>query len=88
MLLFRKTGVLVVNNGPCQGVDDVEKSLTKLGSAHERLDGLGLKRRFPMLSYSNQATAILDPDGGILKADKGLKAFQVCCILHTCGYVW
>lgn len=39
------------------------------------------KMKYPMISYPTDFTYVLDHSGGILRADKALKAFQVNCFV-------
>ncbi|XP_035691600.1 peroxisomal sarcosine oxidase-like [Branchiostoma floridae] len=74
--LYMKTGGLMVAPSSSQQLDQTERSLAGAGSEFEKLISDDLKLRFPNLSFPADYRAILDPEAGVLKADKALRCFQ------------
>ncbi|XP_078703496.1 peroxisomal sarcosine oxidase-like [Branchiostoma floridae x Branchiostoma belcheri] len=74
--LYIKTGGMLVGPGSSQELSETERSLSGAGSEFERLSSDDLKLRFPNLSFPADYRAVLDPEAGVLKADKALRCFQ------------
>ncbi|XP_019615165.1 PREDICTED: peroxisomal sarcosine oxidase-like isoform X2 [Branchiostoma belcheri] len=74
--LYIKTGGMLVGPGSSQELAETERSLSGAGSEFERLSSDDLKLRFPNLSFPADYRAVLDPEAGVLKADKALRCFQ------------
>lgn len=58
-------------------VDGTIKSLKNHNMTMDIMNSTEAKSRFPMISFPDDFTFVLDHSGGILRADKALKAFQV-----------
>ena len=58
-------------------VNGTIQSLRKHNMAMDILDSAQAKARYPMVSFPDNFRFVLDHSGGILRADKALKAFQV-----------
>ncbi|KAI8507460.1 hypothetical protein Bbelb_148400 [Branchiostoma belcheri] len=74
--LYMKTGGLMVGPRSSKQLTETERSLSGAGSEFERLSSDDLKLRFPNLSFPADYRAVLDPEAGVLKADKALRCFQ------------
>ena len=74
---LRQCGVLNVgvNNG--KFLTSIASAMSRHGMEYEVIQPNQLGQRYPMLSYPLSRGALLDPKGGILRADKALAAFQV-----------
>lgn len=53
------------------------ESMRKHNLSMDILNSKDAKVKYPMISYPEDYTFVLDHSGGILRADKCLKAFQV-----------
>jgi sarcosine oxidase / L-pipecolate oxidase len=73
---YIQTGLLNVAKTGHHDLKLTEESLTAINSKFDRLDSATLRRRFPTYSFDASYSAILDPEGGVLLADKCLRAFQ------------
>ena len=62
---------------PGEEVQRIIKSLMSSGEAFQFLSNENLKDKYPELNFSNEYSGVLEQAGGILKADKCLKALQV-----------
>lgn len=74
--LFRQTGMLTMNKEGNEFVDGTIKSLKNHNMTMDIMNSTEAKSRFPMISFPDDFTFVLDHSGGILRADKALKAFQ------------
>ncbi|XP_066296884.1 peroxisomal sarcosine oxidase-like isoform X2 [Branchiostoma lanceolatum] len=74
--LYIKTGGMLVGPGSSEQLAQTEQSLAGAGSEFERLSSDDLKLRFPNLSFPADYRAVLDPEAGVLKADKALRCLQ------------
>ena len=52
-------------------------SLDQISSTYEVLNNHQLRDRFPQFTFDDSFTAVLDPDGGVLMAEKALVTLQV-----------
>lgn len=74
---FVPCGTIDIRKTGAEDEKGVIKSLTKHQIPHEVLNASELNQRFPMIkSGGDEFGAIWDPQGGLLKADKCLAAFQ------------
>ncbi|XP_041349375.1 peroxisomal sarcosine oxidase-like [Gigantopelta aegis] len=78
--LYRKTGCLYIGLSDSGNLKKVESSLQKHGCVHEKISASEMKARFPGFAVSADMCAILDSEGGILRADKMISAFQTMFI--------
>ena len=58
-------------------LSSIAAAMSRHGMAYQSFEPSELKRRYPMLFYPPSCAGLLDPKGGILRADKALAAFQV-----------
>ncbi|XP_068678967.1 peroxisomal sarcosine oxidase-like isoform X3 [Montipora foliosa] len=72
----RNVGMLNVQRDPGEEVQRIIKSLMSSGEAFQFLSNEKLKDKYPELNFSNEYSGVLEQAGGILKADKCLKALQ------------
>ena len=75
--MFSKTGLLSVDKTGSEELLDIARSLESVGVKYETLPAHSLRSRYPTLSFDDSFSAVFDPTGGILRADKCLSAFQV-----------
>jgi len=76
--VFSKTGLLVVDKSGSSELQDVVRSLKSVGVEYETLSAHSLRTKYPCLSFDDSFSAVFDPTAGILRADKCLRAMQVC----------
>lgn len=74
--LYLKTGLLTVSKSDSKELTETENSLRAIGSKFDRFDSKGLRERFRTLHFDPSDAAVFDPDGGMLLADKCLRAYQ------------
>ncbi|XP_063415732.1 peroxisomal sarcosine oxidase-like [Mytilus trossulus] len=74
--VFRQTGMLTMGSTDNIFVNGTIQSLRKHNMAMDILDSTQAKARYPMVSFPDDFRFVLDHSGGILRADKALKAFQ------------
>ncbi|CAG5133380.1 unnamed protein product [Candidula unifasciata] len=74
--LFTNCGVLDIRRGGCPGMRRALDALRAHNIPHESLSSPELQRRFPVLTTGQGDVAIWDPNGGLLRADQALRAFQ------------
>lgn len=74
--LYIRTGLLVISKAGEKVLDETEQSLRSVGSHYRRFDADELRQRYPTFRFDPSDVAVLDPDGGMLLADKCLRAFQ------------
>ena len=72
-----KTGLLSVDKIGSKMQEDRVRSLRTAGVEHEMLSAQSLRMKYPSLSFDDSFSALFEPSGGILRADKCLSAFQV-----------
>lgn len=75
--LLIETGGLDLADDPegFNAVDEVARTLERLGAAYALLDAEQVRARFPMFSMSREGRAVYSPDAGILLADRCVRAF-------------
>ena len=78
--IFRPTGLLVFDKKGSKRLADTETSLIKVGSKYQMLDSQKLRQQFPMVQFDDSYAAVFDSEGGILRADKCLQAYQVLIV--------
>lgn len=74
----RLTGLLAVDQGQHPSVE----SLQSIGSQYRTLSPAELAAEFPTLKFTEEFLGTYDYDGGVIHADKALKAYQVILINH------
>jgi len=74
--IYVKTGCIQVIKEQLQYHEMSLKYLQKYNAPYELLDPQTLKKQYPLLKFSDEYKVILDKDGGVILADKGLAALQ------------
>ncbi|XP_071094286.1 peroxisomal sarcosine oxidase-like isoform X1 [Haliotis cracherodii] len=74
--VFRQTGFIAIGQYKGDFLEDNISSLKRNNAQFEYLTPVDFRRRYPMLRYPNDFSCVADPDGGILRADKALMAYQ------------
>ncbi|CCD64572.1 sarcosine oxidasee (formaldehyde-forming) [Caenorhabditis elegans] len=72
--LWNKLGLLWAATG--NQVDSISGHLKKHNIDHEVLPGTKITERYPQFKFDDKWTALIDPMGGVIYANKWLKAFQ------------
>ena len=72
-----KTGLLSVDKTGSEELRNIASSLESAGVEYEMLSAQSLRSRYPSMSFDDSFSAVLDPNAGILRADRCLNAFQV-----------
>lgn len=75
-ILIRNIGMLTVEGGSGEHLEEIRKSLDAAGESYDTLSNQQLKQRFPELSYPPHYSAVLEHSAGILRADKCLRVLQ------------
>jgi glycine/D-amino acid oxidase-like deaminating enzyme len=73
----RECGLLNVGLENGKFLSSVMSAMSHHGLKFESLTPSQLKQRYPTLAYADNYGGVLDPKGGILRADRALAAFQV-----------
>lgn len=80
--LHRQTELLFLGTKENPELKTIQATLSRQGIDHECLSSVDLKHRFPNLRFTEGEVALLDKTGGVLYADKALRALQhVICQL-------
>ncbi|XP_004707382.1 peroxisomal sarcosine oxidase [Echinops telfairi] len=74
--LHRETGLLLLGLKEHPEFRAFQATLSKHGVAHQHLPSEELKQRFPNIRLSGGESGLLDKSGGVLYADKALRALQ------------
>lgn len=74
--LYRQTGMMTMGGKANNFVETTIKYMKKHNQPMTILTSDEAKIKYPMISYPDDFTFIVDHSGGILRADKALKAFQ------------
>ncbi|KAK7088211.1 peroxisomal sarcosine oxidase-like [Littorina saxatilis] len=74
--IYKKCGLLNIGLENGNFLGSVAGSMSRHGMDFQSFQSSEFQRRYPMLRYPPRSGAILDPMGGILRADKALAAFQ------------
>jgi sarcosine oxidase len=74
--LLTVTGILEMGMPESELVDGTLKAARLHGLPHEILDGPGLMKRFPAFRVPGDFIGVLQPDGGFLRAEPAVAAFQ------------
>ena len=75
-------GVLSVALDP-KVAESAEKSMQKADVNYIKLDNSQLRQQFPMIKVFDNSLALVESDGGVLYADKGVSSFQVIIFLKV-----
>ena len=73
----RKTGLLVIGGTRSKILTEMASSLRSAGADFQKLDTVDCRRQYPMINFDDDQSAILDPEAGILLANKALGVLQV-----------
>ncbi|XP_059145758.1 peroxisomal sarcosine oxidase-like, partial [Physella acuta] len=73
---FVNCGIIDLRQQGSHGLERVAHSLRAHNVPHEVLTPADVKRRFPVINGGDNCGGIWDPSGGILRADRALRAFQ------------
>nr|AAC39948.1 sarcosine oxidase [Mus musculus] len=84
--LHRQTELLLLGTKENPGLKTIQATLSRQGIDHEYLSSVDLKQRFPNIRFTRGEVGLLDKTGGVLYADKALRALQHI-ICHLGGTV-
>ncbi|KAL8600682.1 hypothetical protein ACOMHN_006748 [Nucella lapillus] len=74
--IYRPIGYLAIGKHNGQFLEDNKDALVRTGAPFTELDAEAFRKKYPMLRYPDDFGAILDPNGGLLRSDRILNAFQ------------
>ncbi|XP_007121780.1 peroxisomal sarcosine oxidase [Physeter macrocephalus] len=74
--LYRQTGLLLLGMKESAELKIIQATLSRQGVEHQCLPSEELKQRFPNIRLSRGEVGLLDKSGGVLYADKALRALQ------------
>ncbi|XP_067683658.1 peroxisomal sarcosine oxidase-like isoform X2 [Haliotis asinina] len=74
--VFSQTGFIAIGKYKGNYLDNNASSLQRNNARFEYLAPQDFRRRYPMLRYPDDYSCVADPEGGILRADKALLAYQ------------
>ncbi|KAM6175336.1 peroxisomal sarcosine oxidase [Erethizon dorsatum] len=74
--LHRKTELLLLGMKENPELKTMQATLSRQGIEHQYLSSEELKQRFPNLQFTRGEVGLLDKTGGVLYADKALRALQ------------
>ncbi|XP_003469757.1 peroxisomal sarcosine oxidase [Cavia porcellus] len=81
--LHRKTELLVLGMEGNPELETMQATMSRHGIEHQRLSSEELKQCFPNLRLTRGEVGLLDKTGGVLYADKALRALQD--VIHQLG---
>ncbi|XP_046936841.1 peroxisomal sarcosine oxidase [Lynx rufus] len=84
--LHRQTGLLLLGMKENSELKTIQATLSRRGVEHQCLSAEELKQRFPNVLLARGEVGVLDKSGGVLYADKALRALQDA-IRHLGGLV-
>ncbi|XP_019279269.2 peroxisomal sarcosine oxidase isoform X1 [Panthera pardus] len=84
--LHRQTGLLLLGMKENSELKTIQATLSRQGVEHQCLSAEELKQRFPNVLLARGEVGVLDKSGGVLYADKALRALQDA-IRHLGGLV-
>ncbi|XP_043439468.1 peroxisomal sarcosine oxidase [Prionailurus bengalensis] len=84
--LHRQTGLLLLGMKENSELKTIQATLSRGGVEHQCLSAEELKQRFPNVLLARGEVGVLDKSGGVLYADKALRALQDA-IRHLGGLV-
>lgn len=73
----RQTELLLLGMKENPDLKTIQATLSRQGIEHECLSPADLKQRFPNIRFTGGEMGLLDKTGGVLYADKALRALQV-----------
>ncbi|XP_060502812.1 peroxisomal sarcosine oxidase isoform X3 [Panthera onca] len=74
--LHRQTGLLLLGMKENSELKTIQATLSRQGVEHQCLSAEELKQRFPNVLLARGEVGVLDKSGGVLYADKALRALQ------------
>lgn len=74
--LFKRTGLLTVEDKPAATVKVIEDNLRRYGLAYRSLTFEELKDTYPLLALPDSYVGVVDDDAGTLYAHKAVQCFQ------------
>ncbi|XP_003417053.1 peroxisomal sarcosine oxidase [Loxodonta africana] len=74
--LHRQTGLLLLGRKEDPEFQTIQTTLSRQAVEHQRLPSEEVKQRFPNIRLTRGEEGLLDKSGGVLYADKALKALQ------------
>ncbi|XP_006185009.1 peroxisomal sarcosine oxidase isoform X1 [Camelus ferus] len=74
--LYRQTGLLLLGMKENPELKTIQATLSSQGVEHQYLPSEELKQRFPNIRLARGEVGLLDKSGGVLYADKALRALQ------------
>ncbi|KAM5274283.1 peroxisomal sarcosine oxidase [Ctenodactylus gundi] len=74
--LHRQTELLLLGMKENPGLKTIQAVLSRHGIEHQHLSSEELKQRFPNICFTRGEVGLLDKTGGVLYADKALRALQ------------
>ena len=77
LIFYRNCGCAMIGPRGNHCVEGSRSALVRHNVPHEVFGAEEMKRRYPGVSYPSNYECVLDKTGGMLMADKMLKAFQV-----------
>ncbi|KAL1780116.1 peroxisomal sarcosine oxidase [Sigmodon hispidus] len=85
--LRRHTELLLLGMKENPELKTMQATLSRQGIDHECLSSVDLKQRFPNIEFTRGEVGLLDKTGGVLYADKALRALQELVICQLGGTV-
>lgn len=85
LFFYRQTGLLLLGMKENAELKIIQATLSRQGVEHQCLPSEELKLRFPNIRLARGEVGLLEKSGGVLYADKALRALQVisCSIRGT-----
>ena len=77
LLGCRKTGLLVFGDAAIEYTRKVARSLASLNAPYRQYNATELREKFPMFRFDSGHVGVYDEQGGLIRADRALRAFQV-----------
>ncbi|XP_041348131.1 peroxisomal sarcosine oxidase-like [Gigantopelta aegis] len=74
--LYKQSGYLSIGDSGGKFLTEIADSMSRAKASYQMLTKSEFKASYPMMKYPSTFTGVLDHDGGILRADKALQAFQ------------
>ncbi|XP_074176059.1 peroxisomal sarcosine oxidase isoform X3 [Rhinolophus sinicus] len=74
--LHRQTGLLLLGRKENPELKTIQATMSRQGVEHQCLSSEELKQRFPNIRLARGEVGLLDKSGGVLYADKALRALQ------------
>jgi len=77
LLGCRKTGLLVFGDAAIDFTHQVARTLASLNVPYRQYNATELREKFPMFRFDSGQVGVYDPQGGLIRADRALRAYQV-----------